>query len=201
MQNCLEKCTHCGECCKIPGILLPGQIDVLGGQLGLVRKELFDRYLIAQLCAASDSYASPDDCLAPVFVVTPVRVGKNGNRLPQRIHDIAYGQARHLHCIFRDRVNNRCSIYQIRPLECAVTLCSHMTGDKPLFLERRFYYNKWKDNQEIVFSALPELRPLYEKLERSVAAMRDSFQLRNIVMNGEIATLFNGYPHDVPICI
>jgi hypothetical protein len=201
MYNFFDQCTHCGECCTIPGMFLPEQIDVLAAHLAITRKALFTHYLIAHLWAPTDNYASPDDCVAPVFILSPVRATEEGKRLPQKIFDINYGKATQLHCIFRDRLHNRCGIYQNRPFECALTLCSKMTKDKPLYIGKNYYYHKWKNAQEIPLSMFPQIRPAYEKLQRSVEGMRNSFQFRNIVMNGEIASFLNGYPHEVPICL
>ncbi|MHC9544565.1 MAG: YkgJ family cysteine cluster protein [Vulcanimicrobiota bacterium] len=197
----VDQCTNCGECCKTPGIFLPEQIEVLAAHFSMTEKELCERYLIVQLCTLSDHFVSPADCVPPVFILSPVKADIEGKRLPQRFYDSSYSQIRDLHCIFRDNTLKRCSIQDIKPFECSLTACSYMTKDNPIFLGKRFYHHKWKDAQETVTAIFPELEPLYQKLKQSAEDMKNSFEMRNKAMHEEIATIFNGYPHEVPICI
>jgi Fe-S-cluster containining protein len=201
MYKYVEECTHCGDCCETPGMLLPEQIDVLARHFNMTGKELFDHYLIIQMWAPTHGFGRPDDCVAPVFVVSPVRAKRDGNRFPQMIYDLSYSKIHNLHCIFRDMNKNRCSIHEIKPFECTLTACPRMTKDRSIYLGKSFYYHKWKDSQALVFSVYPELRPMYKKLKKNMSILRKSFELRNRVMNEEIATIFNGNPREVPICI
>jgi hypothetical protein len=175
-------------------MFLPEQIDVLARHLNLTRKELFAGYLIAEMCAPTDCYTLPTDCVTPVFVLSPVKAQGGGKRLTQRLFDIPYIQITDHHCIFRDRQNNRCSIHEIKPFECAVMLCCRMTKDKPMYLGKSYYYHKWKDAQEIPLSLFPELRPLYKKLETSLRWLKKSFEEKNQIIQ-EIITSVNVQSH------
>jgi hypothetical protein len=201
VYNHLEPCTRCGNCCSIPGIFLPEQIAPLAAHFNLRPRELFEHYLIVQMRALADTFFCPSNCAPPVFVLSPVKVDMAEKRLPQRMADRVYDQKRLLYCTFFDQKSNACVIQKLKPFECCLTACSKMTKAQSLYLEASFYYHKWKDCQELIFSILPELRPLYKKLEKSSQRMRESFERRNRIIRDEIAPLFDGHPHDVPICI
>jgi Fe-S-cluster containining protein len=197
----IVQCANCGECCRTPGLFLPEQMEAFAAHFGIGLREVFDRYLIAQLWMPSDIFRSPSDCVTPVLVLAPVKADGAGKRAPQRCCDQSYMQMGDLHCIFRDNEGKKCTIYSVRPFECSLSACSYMTKDSPMSLGRRYYYHKWKDWQDPVLSIFPEIRPLYEKLEQSAREMRESFEMRNQAMYEDIATALNGYPHEVPICI
>jgi len=187
LNKYFQPCINCGECCKVPGVFIPEQIDILAKHFNLSRRQLFDRCLIAEFCA-------PNDSCTPVFVLSPVKVDASGNRLPQKMFDTAYINIRDLNCIFRDIKANRCSIHDYKPFACSLLLCPKMTKDKSISLEKSFYYHKWKETQEIVFSMFPGLDSIYAKLNESVTGMGKSLDLRNNIINNDIAILFNGHP-------
>lgn len=187
LNKYFQPCVNCGECCKIPGVFIPEQIDILAKRFNLSRRQLFDRYLIAELCAPNDSHT-------PIFVLSPVKADTNGVRLSQKIFDDVYVNIRDSNCIFRDTKLNKCSIHEHKPFACALLLCPKMTRDKSISLEKSFYYNKWKDAQEIIFSMFPGLNSIYEKLNESVTGIGKSLEMRNKIINNDIAILFNGHP-------
>ncbi len=182
-------------------MFIPEQIEVLAAHFRITEKELFERYLIAQLWAPSDKFASPTDCVTPVFILSPVKADDEGKRMPQRFYDSSYDQVRNLRCIFRENAKKICGIHDLKPFECSLTACPYMTKDNSMFLGKSFYYHKWKDAQETVMAIFPEIRHLYQKLEQSAEEMRKSFEMRNHAMNEEIAIILNGYAHEVPICL
>lgn len=184
-----DPCTNCGECCKIPGVFLPQQIEALAAHFGLDRKELFNRYLVAELYA-------PDEHSTPVFMIYPVKVRLDGKRLPQRVFDPAYYQVRYLHCIFRDNLAKACTIDALKPFECAAMLCQKMTGDKPFYVEKAYFYRKWKGAQDLVFDIFPDLRAVWERLEGAMQDLRRSTQERNRIMNYELAAGFRSGTED-----
>ncbi len=182
-----SQCLNCGECCRIPGVFLPEQIPILANHLGLSVNSLFDQYLIAELCA-------PDDWHVPVFALSPVKAKPDGSRLSQRVFDSAYAEVRNLRCIFRD--SGKCRIHEYKPFACALLLCPRMTSDESLSLGKSYYYHRWKDKQDVMFSMFPALEPIYERLKESVAGLNKSLQIRNTIINCGIGTLFNGSPID-----
>lgn len=187
LDKYFEKCLNCGECCKIPGVLLPEQIDILANHFNFSRRQLFDRYLIAELCAPNDSFV-------PAFVLSPVKVDVHGNRLPNRIFDDEYVKIRHLNCIFRNNEAKVCSIHSIKPFACALLICAKMTKDKSIELNKTHYYYKWINSQDIVFSMFPELVVIYQRLIETISQMPKLIDIRNKIINVDIATVFNGHP-------
>ncbi len=188
-----DDCQNCGGCCTVPGMFLPEQIDVLAAHFGISLSELFSRYLIAEMCAPRDYYAASQDFVAPVFVLSPVKAEPDGKRLPQRLFDVAYINKKNHQCIFRDTQKNRCSIHKVKPFECAVMLCPAMTKDNPVYLGKAYYYHKWKNHQEMVFSVFPDMKPAYMNLKNSVYRMKKSFDQRNRTIS-EVATTLNARP-------
>jgi Fe-S-cluster containining protein len=194
LRKYFDECDNCGECCKIPGVLLPEQIDVLANHFNLDRKELFERYLIAELCA-------PNEAVPPAFVLSPIKVGPNGDRFPGKIFDNNYVNIRDFYCVFRDNEAGICSIHDIRPFGCALLICSKMTKAKPIELNKTFYFHKWIQTQDIVFSIYPELKVIYEELVKTVSLLPTLEEekakilgARNKIINEDIATIFNGHP-------
>jgi Fe-S-cluster containining protein len=190
LDRYFDDCQNCGGCCTVPGMFLPEQIDILAEHFSMSRAELFSRYLIAEMCAPKDSYGAPGDFTAPVFVLSPVKVGPDGKRSPLRLFNNEYIYSKNTHCIFRETKKHRCSIHRVKPFECAVMLCPAITRDNPVYLGKAYYYHKWKDQQEIIFSVFPELRSHFMKLKNSLYRMKKSFDERNRTMQ-EIAAALN----------
>ena len=80
-----ESFDNCGDCCRIPGIFLPPEIDPLGNHLGMDREELFRRFLIAELF-------TPAVKLSPAFVISPVKQ-TGGKRYADLLSDHGYAHA------------------------------------------------------------------------------------------------------------
>lgn len=125
-------------------------MDSLKTFFDLNREELFRRYLIAELF-------SPGGDLEPVFILSPVKVSEKGERIPTFFADGEYHRLRHLHCIFWNREEKACNIYEIKPFGCTVLLCSKMTEAEPVLLRKQYYYRKWLDFQHILFEIFPQL--------------------------------------------
>jgi len=193
LDRYFDDCQNCGGCCTVPGMFLPEQIDVLAAHLGISGSELFSRYLIAEMCAPRDCYTASQDFVAPIFVLSPVKVDSAGKRLPDRLFNNEYIYRNNHHCIFRDMQKHRCSIHKFKPFECAVMLCPVMTRDNPVYLGKTYYYHKWKDQQELIFSLIPELKPAHMKLKNSIYRMKKSFDQRNRTIS-EIAAALNTSP-------
>jgi Fe-S-cluster containining protein len=187
LDQYFNPCTNCGECCKIPGQFLPSQIVTLAEHLKMDIDQLFNRYLIAELCA-------PDDTTSPVFVLSPVKVDEGGNRFPVRFMDMDYTTILDKYCIFRDNERGTCVINKVKPFACGLLLCPKMTLDKSLSLDKSYYFHKWKDRQDIIFSIFPELRDISERLRSSVNWMAKTRKLRNNIICTEIARVMNGIP-------
>lgn len=178
-----DPCINCGDCCKVPGVFLPQQIEALAAHFGMGNKELFNRYLVAELYA-------PDEHSTPVFMLSPVKARIDGSRLPQRVFDPAYLQVRYLHCIFRDGVARTCTIDAVKPFECAAMLCQKMTGDNPFYVDKAYFYRKWKHAQDLVFDIFPDLRAVWERLEGAMQGIRASTEERNHLVNYEVTAAF-----------
>ena len=200
MYSELEPCIECGDCCRIPGMFLPGQIKELARHLSMEPEELFSTYLIAYLWAPADRLKTPSECVTPVFVLAPVKADLSGKRLPQKMYETSYDAYPNNYCIFRDRLRGRCTIDGKKPFECTIRACPRRTRDGAIFLGKSFYYHKWKDSRELLFSICEELKPVYKKLEKCTQKIRKSLEQRNQIMDEEIANLFNERFHQVPIC-
>ena len=191
-EQCFEACSNCGECCRIPGIFLPREVDPLGSYLGLDRKELFRRYLIAELFA-------PNAASPPVFVISPVKTRSSGERCDHFLSDHAYAHDLKQQCIFRDPQARSCTIYGVKPFGCSMLMCGKMTKAGPLLLRKTYYYHQWSRSQHILFSVFPALEEVYQRLlnavmertgdkgERTAALMRG-----NEIIGVEIAGILNG---------
>jgi len=191
LEGYFEKCDHCGECCKIPGVFLPEQIDALAIHLHLDHSELFRHYLIVELC-------SPSDNLAPVFVVSPVKAN-NGLRLPNLFFDNAYVNIRHLPCIFRNNETKSCIIQKLKPFACRLLICEKMTRANSISLNKTYYYHKWRDSQ-ILFLIFPELKSIYNELVSTISFLpryeekrTKIINKRNQLINVEISNILNGH--------
>lgn len=153
-------CLNCGDCCHLPGDLLPEQIDILANHFKLDRKQLFEKYLIIQIFA-------PNEGVPPAFLVSPVKADRNGNRVPKKMVDQEYMNIRHLDCIFRDHVSKGCSVHEIKPFACDFLVCAKATRANPVVLDKTFFYHHWLNSVEVVFSVYPELQALYEQLKET----------------------------------
>lgn len=160
-------------------MFLPGQIEPLAAHLGLDAVELLRRYLIIE------PYA-PDEESTPVFMLQPVKARPDGTRLPQRSFDPAYLQTRYLHCIFHDAQARRCSIEPVKPFECAALLCQRITGANALFLDKSYFYHQWKKAQDVIFALLPEMRPIWERLDEATRAQRRSAEERRRILSVDL---------------
>jgi len=141
---------NCGQCCKIPGIFLPEQLDHLKDSLHLDMEELFRGYLIAELF-------TPSEDLDPIFILSPVKADESGERIPVFFADGNYHHIRHLHCIFWNNDKRECAIYDKKPFGCSVLLCDKMTETEPILIRKQYYYHKWLDYQNILFGIFPHL--------------------------------------------
>ena len=185
-------CVHCGECCRVPGILLPDQVEVLADFLDIDRQGLFHRYLIAELC-------TPADELPPAFVLAPVKAEEDGRRLPHRLLDFDYRMTGHLWCIFRDPGKRRCTVHPVKPFGCSTLICSRTTQGQPIAYDKTHYYWQWIHAQDMIFSILPELEPLWVRVEQVVRRFRKTPRLRremlaerNRLLKNDVARILNG---------
>jgi Fe-S-cluster containining protein len=159
-----EECINCGDCCHLPGDLLPEQVDLLANHFGLDRRQFFDKYLVVQLFA-------PNEFLPPAFLATPVKADRSGNRSPHKMVDQAYMDIKHLECIFRDHASKACSIHDIKPLACAFLICSKCTRSNPVLLDWSFFYHHWIGAQHIIFSVYPELENIHKQLVETASKL------------------------------
>jgi len=164
LDDYFEPCTNCGDCCHMPGDLLPEQVDILANHLRMNRKELFDRYLVVQLFA-------PNDTMPPAFLVSAAKVDQKGVRMAQKMVDQEYVDTHHLDCIFRDKAAKGCSVHQIKPFGCAFLICAKTTKANPVLLNKAFFYHRWIDSQDIIFSVYPALEPIHKQLTEVAAKL------------------------------
>ncbi len=195
LEKYFEDCQNCGECCKIPGIFLPEQVDLLGEHLNLNREQLFRKYFIAELFA-------PNIQSVPVFVISPVTADGSGERFPNLLSDREFENINHLHCIFRDNGTMSCRIHEFKPFGCHLLICGKMTKAKPITLNKTYYYHKWLDSQKILFSIFPDLESAYHKLLSILSGLPKTEEERgmaldkgNEVINVEMANIMNGHPN------
>lgn len=187
LERYFNPCINCGECCKIPGVFLPEQISTISAHMKIDTEELFKKFLIAEICSLNDT-------MTPVFVLSPVKVDEKGERYPLHFMDTNYINVRDKFCIFRDNQNKMCTIHENKPFACALLICEKMTADKSLSLEKSFYFHKWKNQQDIIYSVFPELKDVCDRLEHSVKSIADSYKSRNDIINKEISMIINGRP-------
>jgi Fe-S-cluster containining protein len=157
LDSYFAECTNCGDCCHTPGDLLPEQVDILANHFRLDRRQLFDKYMVLQIFA-------PDPGAPPAFLVSPVKSDRNGKRLPQKIVDRAYLDIKHLDCIFRDQASNSCSVHDVKPFACGFLVCAKATRANPILLNNLFFYHRWIDSLDIIFSVYPGLQLLHKQL-------------------------------------
>lgn len=193
IERYFNACDQCGECCTLPGIFLPDQIDPLANHLNLDREQLFRRYLIAELF-------TPHVESVPCFVVSPVKTATNGLREHKLLSDSDYAHIRHGQCIFRDRDSRSCQVHEHKPFGCTLLICGKMTMAKPITLNKTYYYHQWLGSQAILFSIFPELGTLYEKLVDAVSnlpkegsARKTAFRKGNAIISTEMAAAMNGH--------
>ncbi len=184
-QLCLDPCSNCGDCCKIPGLFLPNQIVPISKHLGINTEELVKKYLIFELCSSNP------DLIPPVFVPSPVKISSEGERFPGLLMDDEYINTRHFYCIFRDGISMICKIHPFKPFGCALLTCEKMTRANSLFLNKQYYYHKWKDHQNIIFEIFPDLKSVHEELVSVLKAKSDNNQKRNDLINNEISLILN----------
>ncbi len=194
LEKYFQECDNCGDCCKVPGVFIPEQIDELAKYLKLDHGQLLKKYLIVELC-------SPSDNVAPVFAISPVKADSNGNRLPNLFFDTDYVNIRHLYCIFRDNETKSCKIHQLKPFGCALLICEKMTYANSIELNKTYYHHKWKESQNLLFEIFPKLEPVYKELVSTVSFIpklekkREMiFNKRNQLINVEMSNIFNGHP-------
>jgi Fe-S-cluster containining protein len=189
LKNYIDDCSLCGECCSIPGILLPEQITILTEHFKLNPRQLLDKYLIAELCA-------PKDSPLPVFLLSPVKVDDKGERFSNKIIDHDYHAIRDKKCIFLDS-SNRCSIHDIKPFGCSMLLCKKMTHGNSICFDKQFYYHRWKDHQQIIFSIFPELETPLIEIQRSILDISEQVKIHNKKMydnlNNKIGIILTGH--------
>ena len=100
-SNCT--CERCVSACRLkPGWFAPREAELAAESMGMSLQEFFDGYLLV------DYWFGDDD----IFVLSPCVVEASpGSEFPYN----PYGT-----CVFFE--NDRCSIYNYRPYECARTL-------------------------------------------------------------------------------
>jgi Fe-S-cluster containining protein len=161
IERYFEPCDNCGACCKTPGIFLPDQIDLLVRHLRMDREEFFRRYLIAELF-------TPHVESVPAFVLAPVKTDSEGNRTGSYLSDAQYARAADKNCIFRDNAAALCGVHEYKPFGCSLLICGKMTRAKPITLNKTYYYHRWINSQEILFTVFPQLVRLYQELNRLI---------------------------------
>lgn len=178
-------CSNCGDCCKIPGLFLPQQVEGLAEHFGISARELFDRHLIAELGHAGDNKPV-------VLVLSPVKMDRAGTRLPHRIIDAEYSSIRDHYCIFYDTRERKCTIHAMKPFDCDTMLCAKMTGSKPFSLDKGYFYHQWVQRQDLVHSMFPGLGRLHASLIEGAHRVQEAIELRNRTINEEVAQIVCG---------
>ena len=185
-----ESCDNCGDCCRIPGIFLPPEIDPLGNHLGMDREELFRRFLIAELF-------TPAVKLSPAFVISPVKQA-SGRRHADLLSDHGYVHALHQRCIFRDEGARSCGVHGVKPFGCTLLICGKMTRARPIMLNKTYYYHQWTGSQDMLFSIFPKLESAYRNLLKAVGNLPDDGAKRraalkkgNEIIRGELTMILN----------
>jgi Fe-S-cluster containining protein len=191
-EQYFEACNNCGECCRIPGIFLPREVDPLGSYLRLDRRELFRRYLIAELF-------TPNVTSPPVFVISPVKTRSSSKRCDHFLSDHAYARDLQQQCIFRDPRARACTIHSVKPFSCSMLICRKMTKAGPLLLNKTYYYHQWAPSQDILFSIFPELEEVYRRLLAAVMELSsdnaeriEALMRGNEIIRVEITGILNG---------
>lgn len=185
-------CKNCGACCRIPGIFLPREIDLLGKHLQLDRESLFRTYLIAELF-------TPHVESLPVFLISPVKSATDGGRDDKFLSDERYATVRETPCIFRNSTARSCGIHTHKPFACSLLICGRMTRARPLMLNKTYYYHQWLESQSILFSIFPELAVLYRKLLETISPLPAPGKSRtkallkgNSIISNEMSEMMNG---------
>ncbi len=194
IQTYFEPCDNCGICCKTPGIFLPEEIGPLAGHFGMDPEELFRTYLIAELF-------TPNVEWVPAFVLSPVLLDIKGNRTSDYLSDSSYARNRDKSCIFRNNEAAACMVHEHKPFGCSLLICGKMTRAKPLILNKTYYYHRWVNSQDILFSVFPRLKALYRDLLNLISCLPDgglarrmSLTRSNSLICNEIANVLNGRP-------
>jgi Fe-S-cluster containining protein len=192
IERYFNACDHCGECCTLPGIFLPDQIDLLANHLNIDREELFRKYLIAELF-------TPHVESVPCFVISPVKAAASGLRENNLLSDSNYAHIRDAPCVFRDKDSRSCRVHEHKPFGCTLLICSKMTMARPIVLNKTYYYHRWLGSQNILFSIFPELGTLYERLLDALSNLpkegnerKAAFRKGNAIIGTEMAFSMNG---------
>jgi Fe-S-cluster containining protein len=192
LEQYFGPCENCGDCCAIPGIFLPHEIDLLGNHLQLDRENLFRTYLIAELF-------TPHAESVPAFVISPVKTISHGGRDEMFLSDGRYARVRDAACIFRNSAARSCGIHEHKPFGCTLLICGRMTKARPLMLNKTYYYHRWLDSQAILFSIFPGLAPLYQRLIETVSPLPMPGKNRiaalakgNAIIGIEMSEMMNG---------
>jgi Fe-S-cluster containining protein len=185
-------CDNCGDCCRIPGIFLPPEVDLLGNHLGMDREELFRRFLIAELF-------TPTVKSSPAFVISPVKQA-GGKRYADLLSDHGYVRALRQTCIFRDGGTRSCGVHGVKPFGCTLLICGKMTKARPIMLNKTYYYHRWAGAQDILFSIFPKLERVYRNLLEAVgnlpdddAGRRAALKKGNEIIRDELSRVLNGH--------
>ncbi len=193
LERYFGACVNCGSCCTIPGIFLPGQIDLLAGHLKLDKIQLFRKYLVAELF-------TPDIEAPPAFLISPVKSDSCGVREKNYLSVASTAKTHSAICIFRDNDSRSCRVYDRKPFGCTLLICSKMTKARPITLNKTYYYHHWLDSQGMLFSIFPGLGELYIKLLKIVVPLprdktrKEALVAANIVIGKEISDMMNGRP-------
>lgn len=145
MDSCT--CEACVSACKHdPGRFLPGEVARLAEHLGLAVEEVYHRYLIVKKLVHRGR---------EVWVPAPAKrkaqrwVTKPGHRA-RDWHEAEKGT-----CVFLDE-RERCSIYPVRPYECAAYMGCRHTFQGRAYRDQdvaAYFFARWKGHQE----ELPQL--------------------------------------------
>jgi hypothetical protein len=135
----------------------------------------------------------------PVFLLSPAKILPLGGLPDKLLSDSQYSLARNGLCVFRNNTDRSCTIHAHKPFGCSLLICSRMTKAKPLMLNKTYYYHRWLDSQDILFSIFPELALLHRKLLSTVFPLPAPGRSRtaalmtaNAIIGTEMFEMMNG---------
>jgi Fe-S-cluster containining protein len=117
-------CIRRGLCCKSsPGWFAPGEVEAAAALKGMEPDAFVRRYLVIDAIEVDDKV---------VHVFAPMKLGRDGRpALPPASRADALYRTLRGQCIFYDAAQRGCGIYEARPTECRLYICTNAPADNP----------------------------------------------------------------------
>lgn len=117
-------CIRRGLCCKSsPGWFAPGEVEAAAALRGMEPDAFVRKYLVVDHQEVAGEV---------VHVFAPVKLGIDGRpAIPPASRTDALYRALRGQCTFYDVKAQGCGIYEARPTECRLYICTNAPGDNP----------------------------------------------------------------------